>query len=283
MPPDPHPIKATILGCGYVGKAVAKRLQHQGLMVTATTTSPERLAELNTVADRGVVLMGSDPGALHDCLSDQQVVLVCVGSKRGASYADTYLKTAKTLVEVLPQTQVQQLIYTSTYSVYGQHHGSWVTEATPAQPATDNGQVIAAAEQTYLSAAHPGRKVCIFRLGGIYGPGRELAKIYGRSAGKTRPGRGEEASNWVHLDDIVGAIDFAREHSLGGIYNLVQDEVPTVKDLIDRVCHHNNLAPITWDPSQPSARPYNAKVSNQKLKAAGYSFFHPTFDLPHQP
>ncbi|MEO1403183.1 MAG: SDR family oxidoreductase [Cyanobacteria bacterium J06635_1] len=277
MPPNLSPFRATIIGCGYVGMAVAKCWRQQGLTVTATTTRPERIPELETVADRARVLIGSDPGALQDCLSDQQVVLVCVGSKRGTSYADTYLKTAKTLVEVLPQTQVQQLIYTSTYSVYGQHHGSWVTEETPVEPATDNGKVIATAEQTYLSAARPNRKVCIFRLGGIYGPGRELAKIYGRSAGKTRPGTGEEASNWVHLDDIIGAIDFAREPGLDGVYNLVQDEIPMVKTLIDRVCQHNNLTPISWDPSQPSARPYNAKVSNQKLKAAGYRLVHPTF------
>ncbi|MEM9908271.1 MAG: SDR family oxidoreductase [Cyanobacteria bacterium P01_D01_bin.44] len=271
------PLKATIIGCGYVGMAVAKCWRQQRLTVTATTTRPERIPELETVAARAVVLTGSDPGALQDCLGDQQVVLVCVGSKRGTSYANTYLKTAKTLVEVLPQTPVQQLIYTSTYSVYGQHHGRWVTEEMPAEPITDNGKIIATAEQTYLSAACPNQKVCLFRLGGIYGPGRELAKIYGRSAGQTRPGSGKEASNWVHLDDIVGAIDFAREQGLDGLYNLVQDEIPTVKALIDQVCQYNNLAPIRWDPSQPSARPYNAKVSNQKLKAAGYRFVHPTF------
>jgi nucleoside-diphosphate-sugar epimerase len=81
----------------------------------------------------------------------------------------------------------------------------------------------------------------------------------------------------VHLDDIVGAIAHAQSHRLSGLYNLVQDEIPTVRELIDRVCQANHLAPIQWDPSQPSARPYNVRVSNQKLKAAGYEFRHPTF------
>ena len=88
-------IKATIIGCGYVGKEVARLWQHQGLTVTATTTSPGRVEELQTVADRVQVLRGTDPGAVQDCLLDQQVVLVSVGSKRGANYEETYLGYGK--------------------------------------------------------------------------------------------------------------------------------------------------------------------------------------------
>ncbi len=268
-------IKATIVGCGYVGKEVARRWQQQGLTVTATTTRPERVEELQTVADRVRVLKGRDSGALQDCLTDQQVVLVCVGSKRGANYEETYLGTAKTLAEVLPNTQVQQLIYTSTYSVYGQHHGAVVTEETSVMPATANGEVIAETERTLLGLT--GFRVCVLRLGGIYGPGRTLERIYSRAAGQTRPGTGGEWANWVHRNDIVEAIEFARSHSLTGIYNLVQDEIPTVKELIDAVCDRYTLSPVHWDPSQPSARLYNAKVSNAKIKAAGYRFVHPHF------
>ena len=75
----------------------------------------------------------------------------------------------------------------------------------------------------------------------------------------------------------MGAIAFAQTHALNGLYNLVQDEIPTVHDLIDRVGQAHHLDPVQWDPSQPSARPYNVRVSNQKLKAAGYEFRHGIF------
>ncbi|MEM9484258.1 MAG: SDR family oxidoreductase [Cyanobacteria bacterium P01_F01_bin.116] len=268
-------MKATIIGCGYVGKEVSGLWQKQGLTVTATTTSPERVKELQTVAERVRVLKGTDPGAVQDCLVDQDVVLVCVGSKRGANYKETYLGTAKTLAEVLPNTQVQQLIYTSTYSVYGQHHGAVVTEEMSVKPATANGEIIAETERTLLGLS--GLRVCVLRLGGIYGPGRTLERIYSRAAGQTRSGTGGEWANWVYRDDIVGAIEFVRSHSLSGIYNLVQDEIPTVRELISEVCDRYNLASVQWDPSQPSTRTYNAKVSNAKIKAAGYRFVHPRF------
>ena len=82
----------------------------------------------------------------------------------------------------------------------------------------------------------------------------------------------------IHLDDIVGAIALAQEQGLQGIYNLVQDSPTTVKQLIDLVCQRHQLPPVTWDASQPSTRPYNARVSNQKLKDAGYRFQHTTLE-----
>lgn len=272
-------MNGAIIGCGYVGKAVAQLWQGQGLTVTATTTRQERVSELHPVANRVVVLRGSDGERLRQTLTGQDWGLVSVAGGRQGSYGETYLKTAQTLAAVLPQVpSVKQLIYTSTFSVYGDFGGAWVSEEMPVRPATANAEVLAATEQTLLATAHPDLRVCILRLGGIYGPGRELAKIYGRFAGTTRPGPGEEWSNWIHLDDIVGAIEFARVQSLEGVYNLVQDEIPSVRDLVGWVCDRNGLPPVTWDPTQPSNRPYNVRVSNQKIKAAGYRFCHPYFD-----
>jgi nucleoside-diphosphate-sugar epimerase len=272
-------MKAAILGCGYVGKAVARRWKTQGVSVTATTTNPDRVNDLQTVADAVQVVNGSDAEGIAALLQGQDTLLICVGAGRQANYEETYLNTAKTVVGALDQApHLKHIIFTSTYSVYGNHEGAWVREDHPAQPATDNGQIMLETEQTLLNAATGDRAVCIFRLGGIYGPGRELATIYSRAAGQTRPGAGHEGSNWVHLDDIVGAIALAQTQSLSGLYNLVQDEIPTVRELIDRVCTANHLDPVKWDPSQPSARPYNVRVSNQKLKAAGYEFQHPRFE-----
>ena len=271
--------QVAIIGCGYVGSAIARHWQAQRLRVLATTTRAERVDELGAISHQVAVVRGDEVDRLQALLEQQTTVLLCVGSKRGASYSETYLNTAQTLAAVLPQTQVQQLIYTSTCSVYGQHNGAWVTETTPVTPSTDNGQIIVQAEQTLNSSATPQRKVCILRLGGIYGPGRTLERIYSRMAGSTRPGRGQEYSNWVHLDDIVGAIAWARQHQLSGTYNIVQDEIPSVRDLVSRVCHRYNLAPVNWDEHQPSSRRYNVRAANDKIKQTGYTFQRPVFQL----
>lgn len=270
-----------ILGCGYVGTAVAQYWRGQAMAIAATTTRPERLAELGAIADRVLVMQGSDRSALSQLLQDGvHTLLVCLGPGRQGDYQATYLDTAQALLHYLDGNPgPRQIIFTSTCSVYGDYGGAWVTEADPPRPLTHNGETILATEQTLLSAATDRRHVCILRLGGIYGPGRELAKIYRNFAGTVRPGRGDQPTNWVHRQDIVGAIAFAQQQSLGGIYNLVQDEIPSRRELIDWVCRAHDLAPVTWDPSQPDGLSYSGRISNQKLKTAGYGFQQPTFLL----
>ena len=112
-------------------------------------------------------------------------------------------------------------------------------------------------------------------MGGIYGSGRELVKIFRNAPGTIRPGSGEDITNWIHLDDIVAAIEFARQHRLQGIYNLVDDAHLTSRELLDRMCEKHNLPKVLWDSSLKSVRPYNALVSNQKIKDAGYQLIHP--------
>lgn len=273
-------MNVTIIGCGYVGRAVAQLWQQQGLTVTATTTTPERISDLKQIANQAIVLQGSDASQLETLLKNQQVVLLSVGAKNRSVYEDAYLTTAKTLVEVLRQnSSVQQVIYTGSYAVYGDHQGDWVTEETPASPANRNGEILTETEQVLLSAASDRLKVCVLRLGGIYGPGRELIKIFAQIAGTTRPGDGTDISNWVHLDDIVRAIEFARTQQLQGIYNLVQDHSITTGELFERLFAQHNLPSVNWDATQPSTRPYNARVSNQKLRAAGFLLQHPKIEF----
>ncbi len=267
----------TILGCGYVGTAVAQYWnQTLGLDVTATTTTPQRVPRLKTVANRVAVIRGDDAEGLLSILQNQNVVLLSIGAKGAHVYRQTYLKVAETLVSILPKLpQLQQIIYTGSYSVYGDRQGQWVDEDTPVNPISENGKILWETEQTLLNAANDHLNVCIFRLGGIYGPGRELIKIWGRVAGTTRPGDGSDITNWIHLEDIVGAIEFARKHQFNGIYNLVDMSYYTSQELLNLVHNQHNLPNVTWDASQPTNRPYNAKVSNQKLLQAGYQFIYP--------
>lgn len=273
-----------IIGCGYVGTAVARHWHRNNrYQVTATTTTPERTSELEQVAQRVVVAKGDDETALKAVVQNQDVIILSIAPKLslGAnSYEATYLHTAKNLVKVLQQaSSVKQLIYTGSYSVYGNKNGAWVDERSPLTPANQNGQILVQTEQVLLAAADENLKVCIFRLGGIYGPRRELTEIFSRAFGSTRPGTGEDFSNWIHLDDIVAALDFAVVQQLQGIYNLVIDDPQPSSNLLDRLSQKYSLPKVMWNPSAQEVRPYNARVSNQKIKAAGYSFIHPEIML----
>lgn len=266
-----------IIGCGYVGYAVAQYWQQKmTLIVTATTTTPERVPTLQTVAQKVVVTQGNDPEKLKSVLQNQDVVLLSVGANKANSYQETYFNTAKTLVSILPDfPNIKQLIYTSSFAVYGDYKGALVDEDTPAIPKHDNGKILKATEDVLLAASNDKLRVCIFRLGGIFGPNRELIKIFRNAPGTTRPGDGEHVNNWIHLDDIVGAIELARQQQLQGIYNLVNDAYLSSRELLDRLFEKHNLPQVKWDQTLPSDRPYHVKVDNQKIKQTGYKLIHP--------
>ena len=265
-----------IIGCGYVGYAVGQFWQQKtNFLITATTTSPERVPTLKTIAQKVVVTPGNDPEGLKAVLQNQDIVLLSVGAKGVNLYEETYLKTAETLVSILPDIPtIKQIIYTGSYSVYGDHNGAWVDEQTPVRPTHERGKILQATEDVLLAASSDKLRVCILRLGGIYGPNRELIKIFSRLPGTTRPGNGEDVANWVHLDDIVGAIEFARQHYLEGIYNLVDDAYLTSRELLSRLFNKHDLPKVKWDNTATSNRPYNAKVSNGKIKEVGYKLIH---------
>jgi nucleoside-diphosphate-sugar epimerase len=270
-----------ILGCGYVGSALAACWQEQGHVVTGTTTSREGLARLGEIASTAVVMKGDDLTAVNSLLEGQDTLVVSVsptGFQQAdeATYAATYLTTAKNLVEALEQAPtVKQVIYLSSCSVYGDRQGEWVDETAQIEPIDHKSQVLHESEQIVLQAANEYQKVCVLRLGGIYGPERELVGMFGGLAGMTMAGKGDRFVNWVHRDDIIGAIEFARLKQLNGIYNLVDDSQMTVKEQAELVCTYYNLPPVNWDPSRLSFQRKSLQVSNQKLKAAGYELIHP--------
>ncbi|MEB3280042.1 MAG: NAD-dependent epimerase/dehydratase family protein [Lyngbya sp.] len=272
-------MNVAIIGCGYVGSAVSRYWsQTLGLTVTATTTTPQRVENLEKIANRVVVVNGNDAEGLKSVLQGQNTVLLSVGAKGRDPqiYQQAYQKTAQTLKSVLPQVpEVQQIIYTGSYGLYGDQNGVTVDESSPVAPSSKNYQILHKTEEILLDLASENLKVCILRLGGIYGPGREIVKIFSRMFGTTQPGNGRYPTAWVHLDDIVGAIEFVRQNQLGGIYNLVDNSNLMLRDLINSLCQKHDVPNVTWDVSQPNNRPYNVRVSNQKLQEAGYQFIHP--------
>jgi nucleoside-diphosphate-sugar epimerase len=271
----------TILGCGYVGSALADYWQDQGHFVTGTTTSREKVASLSNIASKVVLIKADDINAVHSLLEGQDTLVVSVaptGSHQAdeATYEATYVNTAKNLVTALNQApNVKQVIYLSSCSVYEDRQGEWVDETAQLDQLDYKSQVIYAAEKIILQAANAHRKVCILRLGGIYGPNRELVGMFGGLAGMTMPGKGDRFINWIHRDDIIGAIDFARSNELDGVYNLVDDSQLTIKEQVKLICSRYDLPPVQWDSSKLSYQRKNLQVSNQKLKAAGYNLIHP--------
>ena len=265
-----------IIGCGYLGLETASIWKKSKHHVTATTRNPEKLDALSKVAQKTIILKGNDEDELAPLIAHNEVILVTIAADNPEHYESAYLNTAQLFRHLALEMDLpRQLIYTSSTSVYGDHHGQWVDETSELFGKSDQAKILIEAENLYLSLQELGWDICLLRLSEIYGPGRELSTRVKQMEGHILPGPGDPYTNMIHKQDCASAIDYALRHDLEGIFNLSDDDHPTRKELYDAVSKKFHLPKVKWDPNHTALHSGNKRVSNHKIKAAGFALRHP--------
>lgn len=261
-----------VLGGGYLGRALGYywKEHYSKDEIILTTRHPEKMKELPPFCTTPYLLT---PSSFSDFLRQLDCLVICLAPDSSSHYADTYLKTAQQVLLELPFCSLlQQIIYTGSTSVYGDHHGDWVNESSPLRPLNANAQILCETEQTLLAGLKEHRNICIFRLGEIYGPGREIEERLKRMKGMAFPGTGENYTNLIHISQIVRGIEYAIKKQLQGVYNLCNDLHQKRKDFYNELCKQHALPSVLWDPSKVSVHAGNKRVSNEKIKKEGFDF-----------
>lgn len=263
-------MRVLIIGCGFLGSKLAKKLRARGDYVTVTTTNPENVSLLREYADRVAYLNTED--SLESIIADQQAIIVCAAPKTVEEYEHAYLSLAKRLAQALKGNhKVTQLIYTSSCSVYGEQSGQWVNEEHPLNPTNEKQKILIETEKVYLNAANP-LKVAIFRLGELYGLEKCIGNKVKRLAGKAFPYSPNNYTNLVHVKDVVRAIEWALSTKAMGLFNLCNDCHLLRKDFYATWCEALNLSPIEFDHTKINIHRGNKRVSNHKIKLMGFNF-----------
>jgi len=156
---------SAIIGCGYVGSAVASIWSKRGIHVTATTRSPEKLKTLNKIAQKSLVIKGNDEDEFIPLIANNEAILITIAADNREHYESAYLNTAKIFRHLaLEMNMPRTLIYTSSTSIYGDHHGLWVDETSELRPSAAGAKILTEAEKTYLSLGEIGWSICILRF-----------------------------------------------------------------------------------------------------------------------
>jgi nucleoside-diphosphate-sugar epimerase len=216
---------ALILGCGYLGCRLARRLSERGIAVTGTTRGSGSAPAVTGAGARHAVWDAAAEDAadrLRDLLPPAGWIFSAVAPGRGGAYEAVYLSTARHLVSAARDRGLRVIAVSST-SVYGVTDGSWVDESTPAEPATANGRVLWTMEETLRAGLED---VVIVRAAGIYGPGRTPA---GRLGGGAFAGTGAEWVNLIQIDDLARVLEAAAAGASGGDLVLAADGVPVTR------------------------------------------------------
>lgn len=278
-------MRVLIVGCGYVGLPLGKRLRSAGHAVFGLRRSHSAEAELCAAGIQPLIADITDPRSLRALPAAFDWVINCTAAGGGGleDYRKVYLDGTRNLLSWLDPHPLSRFVYTSSTSVYGQNDGSWVDENSPTDPSAETGRILLETE-AQLREAHraAGFPAIILRLAGIYGPERGYW-LRQFMAGQARvDGDGSRFLNMIHRDDVGGAILAVLEQALAGeIYNVVDDEPVSQRDLFEW------LANRLKKPMPPAVPPdellrkrgaTNKRISNQKLKTAlGYRLQFPTF------
>ena len=262
------------IGHGYCAAALAERLVPEGWRIIGTSRSAGRLESLAAHGVEPVLWPGT---ALAPLLVQATHVLSSIAPEDDG---DPILATEGAALAAAP---VRWVGYLSTTGVYGDHGGGWVDEDTPLTPSTRRGQARVRAEQEWQALPLP---LHIFRLAGIYGPGRgPFEKVRDGTARRiVKPG---QVFSRIHVDDIAQALHASMNAPApGAVYNICDDDPAPPEDVLSYAARLMGLPePLSedWDtaPMSPMARSFYAeskRVRNDRMKRdLGVRLIHPDY------
>jgi nucleoside-diphosphate-sugar epimerase len=229
-------LRLFVFGYGFAGAALARRLRTQGWDVAATHRGPPDALLADGVSPVHV----EDREGLARALDKAQAVLVT------APPAAAGCPGLNTLVPALAQAGAfpDWIGYLSTTGVYGDRRGGWVTEKSPLAAQSVEGARRVAAERDWLEVSRGmGLTVTVFRLPGIYGPGRSAFDRLREGKARRIAAPGQVFSR-IHVEDLAAGLEasMARPRA-GGAYNLCDDEPAPNPDVVAHAARLLGLEP----------------------------------------
>ena len=277
--------KLFCFGYGYVSEQLSLALhENDQWTIAGTTRDPDKLEKLH---DKGVEAYRYGP---HKPLTDpgfalRDVTHILISIPPDDQGDPSFLMHADDILKI---DTLQWFGYLSTTGVYGDKDGAWVDENSEISPTSKRGSRRVKAESQWLKLYQTkALPLHIFRLAGIYGPGRSaLDSIRAGIARRIeKPGH---AFNRIHVDDIVQTLMASMNNiNPGQAYNLADDKPAASHEVISYACDLLDIEPPPLIPIQdadmaPIARSFykdNKRISNHKIKhELGVDLRYPSYE-----
>ena len=264
-------------GHGYSAQALSKLLLPMGWKITGTTRDP---AKFDILRNNGVAPVLWDSSDVKSAITDATAVLISASPDENGD--PVYLKYGSDIAKIAPC--LKWFGYLSTSGVYGDFKGDWVDEETPVNPTTRRGKIRLLAEQQWHNIED--LPIHIFRLAGIYGPGRgPFAKVRAGTAQRVnKPG---QVFSRIHVDDIAQTLYASiLSPDPAGLYNLCDDDPAPPQDVIGYAAELLGLPLpplISFEEADlsPMARSFyaeNKRIRNDRIKKdLGVSLKYPSY------
>lgn len=274
-------MRLLVFGYGFSGRVLARRMASQGWTVAATSRDAAGRGRIE--ADGFEPIDAGDRLALARALAETHAILVTAPPGPEGCPGLNALVPAMAQAAAFPDW----IGYLSTTGVYGDRGGRWVTEQSRLAAQSIEGARRVGAERDWLEVGRGmGLTVTIFRLPGIYGPGRSAFDRLrdGRARRITAPG---QVFSRIHVDDLATglAASISRPRA-GGIYNLCDDDPAPNSEVVGHAARLLGMEPppevslLDANLSPAAMRFYaeSKRVSNARAKAElGWRPAYPTY------
>mgnify|MGYP003608322299 CR=1 FL=1 len=261
------------LGHGYSAAALAALLIPQGWRVIGTTRSQDRIPTLRAQGVEPLLW----PCEIAPALAQATHILA---SAAPDGSGDPFLHAAR---EQIMAARPEWVGYLSTTAVYGDHQGGWVDENTPVNPQSGRAVARVLAERQWLASGLP---VQVFRLAGIYGPGRgPFEKV--RDGTARRVIKANQVFSRIHVADIAATLLGSIRHpDPGAIYNVCDDNPAPPEDVLSyaaALLGYPEPPTVLFEeaqmtPLQISFYAESKRVRNEKIKRElGVALTFPTY------
>jgi nucleoside-diphosphate-sugar epimerase len=268
-------------GLGYSAQAIADVLRSRGWRITGTATSEEKCEKLTNAGVEAMLFTRDHPLPSPALATATHVLSSVPPDESGDPVIDVHGRD----LALLPALEWAGLL--STTGVYGDRGGAWVDEETDLAPTAERSARRVRAEAQWLDLHRKHRvPVHVFRLAGIYGPGRNPLDAI-RAGTARRVIKPDLVLGRIHRDDIAGAILASMERpNPGAVYNVTDDEPAPPQDVVSFGCSLLGKEPpaeVGFDEAEmsPMARSFyldNKRVRNDRLKSElGYRLKFPTY------
>ncbi|MFA9189393.1 NAD(P)H-binding protein [Flavobacterium magnesitis] len=242
----------SILGCGWLGLPLAKALLKDGFSVKGSTTSVEKLTNLESIGIQSFVLdleTNAAPDAMSDFLDGSQTLIIAIPPKlrgKNKDYSDaannSFVKKIENILPFIQKSTVENVLFISSTAVYGEAN-TVVDEKTIAVPVTESGKQLLEIENLLL--ANTDFKTTILRFGGLIGEDRNPARFL---AGKENVPNPEAPINLIHLEDCIGVIQkIIATNCWDTTLNAVTPFHPNRKEYYTQKTIAENLVPPTFN------------------------------------
>lgn len=264
-------------GHGYSARALSRILLPQDWRIIGTTRDEDKAVRLMNEGVEPRIWPGAD---MIPALNAATHILISAGPDDAGDPVLAQLET-----EIAGRAgQFEWVGYLSTTGVYGDHYGDWVDEETPLTPATKRG--IARVEAEAAWQAIPDLPLHIFRLAGIYGPGRgPFAKV--RNGTARRIIKQGQVFSRTHVADIARILAASiKKPNVGSVYNVCDNDPAPPEDVIAYAAELLGMPipeAIDYETADmtPMARSFYAeskKVRNDKIKTElGVELLYPDY------